>query len=159
MARRNIYLKGDWRKLRHKFDRMSDLGQFMADRVLYSVAQQVRDELHQVVNSAPPPPNAPATEKKKGFNYPLRETGGMSQDDSVVITPVKLKDRTAYVVQGNPGKLHERTGKSYQDILTILEEGDGRLIPARHAMEITYDRTKGLVERYAIKSAKEYISK
>lgn len=152
---KNIELRGDWRKLRHKFDRLSDLGQYMADQAIREIAEDVREALHEEVNSSPPPPNAPSTEKRKGHNIPLLETGGFTEDDSIVVEEMDAGDRTAYFVKGNPNKSHERSGENYETILGILNEGTPT-IPSRPVIDITYDRMKNEIEALAIKKAKDY---
>lgn len=152
---RNIQLVGDWRKLRHKFDRMSDLGQYMADQAIRELADSVRDALHDEVNSSPPPPNAPSTEKRKGHSTPFLETGGFMEDDSIIVDEIDAGDRTAYIVKGNPSKYHERSGESYESILGILNEGTPT-IPSRPVIDITYDRMKGEIQALAIKKARDY---
>lgn len=152
---RYIQLVGDWRKLRHKFDRLSDLGQYMADQAIREIAEDVREALHEEVNSSPPPPNAPSTEKRKGHNTPLLETGGFMEEDSIEIAEINLKDRTAYIVKGNSKKIHERSGESYETILGILNEGTPT-IPSRPVIDITYDRMRSRIEALAIKKAKDY---
>jgi hypothetical protein len=156
---RNIELRGDWRKLRHKFDRLTDLGQHMADQSIQKIAERVRDVLHEEVNSSPPPPNAPSTEKRKGHNTPLLETGGMQKDDSVIIEKQDAGDRTAYIVKGNPNKFHDRTGTSYEDILGILEWGDGGAIPPREVMTKTYNRLEHEIEALAIREVQDFMRK
>ena len=152
---KNIELRGDWRKLRHKFDRLSDLGQYMADQAIREIAEDVREALHEEVNSSPPPPNAPSTEKRKGHNTPLLETGGFMEDDSIIVEDMDMGDRTAYIVKGNPRKTHERSGKNYETILGILNEGTPK-IPSRPVIDITYDRMKNEIEALAIKKARDY---
>ena len=151
----NIRLVGDWRKLRHKFDRLSDLGQYMADQAIRELAEDVREALHEEVNSSPPPPNAPSTEKRKGHNTPLLETGGFMDDDSIIIEEMDAGDRTAYIVKGNPTKTHGRSGESYETILGILNEGTSK-IPSRPVIDITYDRMRSRIEALTIKKAKDY---
>jgi hypothetical protein len=151
----NIRLVGDWRKLRHKFDRLSDLGQYMADQAIRELAEDVREALHEEVNSSPPPPNAPSTEKRKGHNIPLLETGGFMEEDSIIVEEMDAGDRTAYIIKGNPTKTHERSGESYETILGILNEGTPT-IPSRPVIDITYDRMKNEIEALAIKKAKDY---
>jgi len=151
----NIRLVGDWRKLRHKFDRLSDLGQYMADQAIREIAEDVREALHEEVNSSPPPPNAPSTEKRKGHNTPLLETVGFMEDDSIVVEEMGAGDRTAYIVKGNPNKSHKRSGENYETILGILNEGTST-IPSRPVIDITYDRMKNEIEALAIKKAKDY---
>ena len=151
----NIRLVGDWRKLRHKFDRLSDLGQYMADQAIREIAEDVREALHEEVNSSPPPPNAPSTEKRKGHNTPLLETGGFMEDDAIIVEDMDMGDRTAYIVKGNPRKTHERSGKNYETILGILNEGTST-IPSRPVIDITYDRMKNEIEALAIKKARDY---
>ena len=151
----NIRLVGDWRKLRHKFDRLSDLGQYMADQAIREIAKDVREALHEEVNSSPPPPNAPSTEKRKGHNTPLLETGGFMEDDSIVVEEMDAGDRTAYIVKGNPNKSHKRSEENYETILGILNEGTS-IIPSRPVIDITYDRKKKEIEALTIKKAKDY---
>lgn len=153
---KHIQLRGDWRKLRHKFDRLSDLGQHMADEALQELAELVRDTLHETVNSAPPPPNADTTVKRKGFNYPLRELGGFAQDNSIVIDEIRESDRTTYVVKGNPHKTHERSKKTYDDVLGIVSEGGGN-VPSRNVIEIAYDRRKNEVKALAVTQARKHL--
>lgn len=157
---RNIVLRGDWRKMRHKFDRLTDLGQHMADQALYNIALKVRDALHEEVNSSPPPPNTQSTAKRKGHDTPFLETGGMQEEDSIVITKEDVsrhrQNYEAYIVKGNPDKHHERTGTSYEDILGILEFGDGK-IPPREVMTKTYDRLKHEIEALAIKEIQDFM--
>lgn len=154
---KNIELRGDWRKLRYKFDRLSDLGQYMADQAIREIAEDVREALHEGVNSSPPPPNAPSTEKRKGHNIPLLETGGFMEEDSIIVEEMDAGDRTAYIIKGNPTKTHERSGESYETILGILNEGTPT-IPSRPVIDITYDRMKNEIEALAIKKAKDYYS-
>ena len=151
----NIRLVGDWRKLRHKFDRMSDLGQYMADQAIREIAEDVREALHDEVNSSPPPPNAPSTEKRKGHSTPFLETGGFMEDDSIIVEDMDMGDRTAYIVKGNPNKTHERSGENYETILGILNEGTPT-IPSRPVIDITYDRKKKEIEALAIKKARDF---
>ena len=153
---KHISLRGDWRKLRHKFDRLSDLGQHMADEAMQKIAEKVRDTLHEEVNASPPPPNAESTARRKGHNTPFLETGGMQNDDSIIIDKEEAGDRTAYVVKGNPNKYHERTDTSYEDILGILEFGDGR-IPPREVMTKTYNRLEHEIEALAIKEVQDFM--
>lgn len=154
MAR--VELRGDWRKMRHAFDRMTELGREMADRMMSEVANDVRDELHKTVNSSPPPRNTESTERRKAHDTPLLETGGMQSDDSVVVEKEDSGDRAVYIVKGNPNKTHSRTGTSYEDILGIMEKGSVD-IPARHIFSITYDRKKREIEAYAIKQAQDFM--
>ncbi len=155
---KNIELRGDWRKLRYKFDRLSDLGQYMADQAIREIAEDVREALHEEVNSSPPPPNAPSTEKRKGHNTPFLETGGFMDDDSIIVEEMDAGDRTAYIVKGNPTKTHERSGESYETILGILNVGTST-IPSRPVIDITYDRMKNEIEALAIKKAKDYYNR
>lgn len=155
-----IQLRGDWRKLRHKFDRFSTLGQHMADNALSEIAERVKEELHQVINSSPPPPNTGSTAKRKGHYTPLLESGGMADSDSVVVTrdSVSVAGRSydAFVVKGNPNKTHERTGTSYEDILGIVHSGGGG-IPPREIFTITYDKMRSEIEKVAIREVKDYL--
>ena len=154
----NIRLVGDWRKLRHKFDRLSDLGQYMADQAIRELAEDVRKALHEEVNSSPPPPNAPSTEKRKGHNTPFLETGGFMEEDSIIVEEMGAGDRTAYIIKGNPTKTHERSGESYETILGILNEGTST-IPSRPVIDITYDRMKNEIEALTIKKVKDYYNR
>lgn len=151
----HIQLVGDWRKLRHKFDRLSDLGKYMADQAIREIADNVRDALYEEVNSSPPPPNAPSTEKRKGHSTPFLETGGFMDDDSIIVEGIDAGDRTAYFVKGNPRKTHERSGENYETILGILNEGTP-MIPSRPVIDITYDRMRGEIEALTIKKARDY---
>src|SRR3712207_8004763 len=85
MAKDCVTLTGDWRKLRHRFNRLSQFGQRGATHELYELAQEIKEALHETVNSAPSPRNAESTVKKKGFDNPLLETGGFMSNDSIVI--------------------------------------------------------------------------
>src|SRR3712207_7281194 len=66
MAKDCVTLTGDWRKLRHRFNRLSQFGQRGATHELYELAQEIKEALHETVNSAPSPRNAESTVKKKG---------------------------------------------------------------------------------------------
>lgn len=151
----SIELRGDWRKLRHKFNRLSTLGQYMADEAIRDIAELVKKELHEAVNSSPPPPNAPSTVRRKGFNDPFKETGGFLSENSIYIDTRRDSDRTAYIVKGNPYFQHDRSEKSYEDILGILDKGSNK-IPSRPVVEMTYDRLQREIESLTIKKARDY---
>ena len=143
-----IVLTGDWRKLRHKFERYTEVGEMLSDQALYECAELVRDTLHEVVNSAPNPQNSPKTVKRKGFNYPMKETGDMEDNDSIKI--YNHYDYTnsvsGYVVQGSRNKYHERSGETYEDIVYWNSVGGGN-IPARDMLGIAYDMCRAEIEK------------
>lgn len=156
MASTGIRLVGDWRKLRYKFERYTELGEYMADEVLYDCAEIVKDNMHKVANSEDFVRNAPETIRKKGANTPLHETFGMEDDDSIVITSSEYNGVPMYLVQGNPEKQHIRSGTSYEDIIAINSAGSSK-IPPRDVLGISYDMSKADVERYARSSLNEWI--
>ena len=142
-----IVLTGDWRKLRHKFERYTALGEMVADEALFECAELVRDTLHEVVNSAPSPANSPKTVKRKGFNYPLSETGAMQDNNSIVVDSYEdVSGTTGYIIKGNPYKTHERSGTEYEDIVYMNSVGGGNL-PARDMLGIAYDICRADIEK------------
>ena len=161
----NIQLRGDWRKLRTRINRMESFADEMMDDVMENIAQIVENEVHQVVNSNPPPVNAPRTAKKKGHNRSLEETGGMGDNNSVITVVEKAGDRNKYTVKGNPEKAHSRKTKkgvdrndgiNYEEILSILENGDDK-IPGRHSFAIAYNNKRKQIERSIISQAKKHL--
>lgn len=132
----------------------------MADNALAEIADRVKEELHNVINSSPSPANADSTSKRKGHSTPLLETGGMAQSDSVVVAKdnVSVAGRSydAYIVKGNPNKTHDRTGTSYEDILGIVDRGDGN-IPPREIFTITYNNMRREIESIAVREIKDYL--
>ncbi len=170
----NIELRGDWRKLRHKVDRYSRLGEKLSREIMEDLAEEVRLALHEAVNSSPPPPNAESTAKRKGHNTPLLETGGFQEDNSIVVNQAFEGDRITYKVMGNPDKIHSRTKLSYDKvmgnpdkthsrtklsydkILGILNDGGGN-IPPRPVVDITYDRMTPKIKKVAVMKVREYL--
>lgn len=151
-----VTLTGDWRKLRHKFDRYTSLGEMMADDALYECAELVKDTLHKVVNSEPSPSNASQTVRRKGFDAPMYETGGMEESDSIVIDDYSNGSSKGYTVGGNPSKNHIRTGTSYEDIVVINSLGSED-IPARHMLEMAYDICQNDIERLTRKKVNDWL--
>jgi hypothetical protein len=143
-----IALTGDWRKLRHKFERYTEVGEMFADEALYDCAELVRETLHQVVNSRPSPKNEESTIKRKGFDASLAETGHMKDDNSITITEQDFDGTKGYLVGGSPTKTHDRTEETYQDIVMINSEGGGN-VPARDMLNIAYDRCRDDIEKLA----------
>lgn len=152
----NIELRGDWRKLRHKVDRYSRLGEKLSREIMEDLAEEVRLALHEAVNSSPPPPNAESTAKRKGHNTPLLETGGFQEDNSIVVNQAFEGDRITYKVMGNPDKIHSRTELSYDKVLGIVNDGGGK-IPPRPVVDITYDRMTPKIKKVAVMKVREYL--
>lgn len=146
-----VVLRGDWRKLNSKFNRMARGAETFLDETLSELADEVKEKLHEVVNSSPAPSNTPLTVAKKGFDAPLMETGGM-MGDSIVAERTFVNGNRAYVVKGNPNMTHPRSGTSYEDIIAIAENGGGT-VPARHVLSITYDQLKPQLEATIIRNA------
>lgn len=156
----NIELRGDWRKLRHKVDRYSRLGEKLSREIMEDLAEEVRLALHEAVNSSPPPPNAESTAKRKRHNTPLLETGGFQEDNSIVVNQAFEGDRITYKVMGNPSKdkdkVHPRTKLSYDKVLGIVNDGGGN-IPPRPVVDITYDRMTPKIKKVAVMKVREYL--
>lgn len=155
-AKVGIQLKGDWRKLRRKFERYTYAGEHMAEVTMSELAEKTRQTLHDIVNSSPSPANAPKTIKNKGFDNPLLETGGMMDDDSVVTLTDTSKWETIFTVQGNPDKVHERSKKTYDHIIKINSEGGGN-IPAREMLPIAFNLCEPELKSYARKSLNDWL--
>lgn len=151
-----IQLQGDWRKLRSKFERYTYAGEHMAEVTMGELAEFTRQTLHEVVNSSPPPPNAEKTVKNKGFNNPMFETGGMMEDDSVVVLEDKSKGETVFTIQGNPDKKHDRSKENYANIIAINSSGGGK-IPARDMLPIAFNLCEPQIKSYARKSLNDWL--
>src|SRR3712207_9203356 len=89
-------------------NRLSQFGQRGATHELYELAQEIKEALHETVNSAPSPRNAESTVKKKGFDNPLLETGGFMSNDSIVIERVKESNREATYLEIGRASCRER---------------------------------------------------
>lgn len=154
-----VKLKGDWRKLRHILGKMTEGRKLLADEILQDLAEEVRQKLHEVVNSEPSPHNAKSTVEKKGFDAPLHWTSvtdgtGMIDDDSIIVEKKYDGDRYMYIIKGNPEKTNSRTGTSYEEIVTIAETGSDK-IPPRSVLSITYSEMEGKIKRVCNKRLAE----
>ena len=146
----SVTLKGDWRKARSTFGKMTDLNKTLADDIIKELAFEVKDKLSEVLDSSPSPKNTKSTERSKGFNDPLHWNGELQESDSVVVESEWSKDRTIYTIKGNPSKMDSRTHKTFEDVVTISEVGGGN-VPAGQVLTITYSEMKGKIERTCIK--------
>jgi hypothetical protein len=151
-----IVLKGDWRKLRHKFGSYCEAPLNEVRDLLEEVAEDFKEALHEVVNSSPPPSNAPATVLRKGFDNPLMETGGFMDEDSIVVTPYFDKGRRAFLVHGNPDLVHTRSKLTYEDIVVISEEGGGK-VPPREVLTKAYAKHSEEAKKHIISKLNEHL--
>lgn len=149
-----IVLKGDWRRARSMFGKMTEANKILADEILNEMAFEVKDKLTEVLDSSPSPANTASTEKKKGFNDPLHWKGELQEDDSVIVERKWEDNRHRYTIKGNPDKTDERTGSSMEDIITIAEEG-GAGVPPRNVLSITYSEMAHKIKGLCIKRLNE----
>lgn len=156
MAEVGIQLQGDWRKLRHKFERHTRAGEYLAEITMGELAEFTRATLHEVVNSSPAPPNAPKTIRNKGFDNPMLELGGFMRDDSIVVKEDKTSRETVFNVLGNPDMTHKRSKETYDQILFINSEGGGKT-PNRDIIPIAFNLCEPEIKNYARKSLNDWL--
>jgi hypothetical protein len=149
-----IVLKGDWRKLRHRFGSYCEAPLHEVNELLRDVAEDFKQSLHEVVNSSPPPENKESTVKRKGFNNPLMETGGFMDENSIAVTPYFDNGRRAYLVHGNPDIIHSMSGLTYEDIVVISEVGGGN-VPPREVLTKAYAEYSEEAKRHIISKLNE----
>lgn len=140
-----IQLKGDWRKLNHIAKRLGDCTDEFKNELITELAEDVRQSLHEVINSSPPPANAERTIQNKGFDTPMMETGHFMDDNSVVASPYIDGKKIGYIIQGNPEMNHERSEVSYDELVVINTEGGGNT-PGRDLLDIAFDRKRSEIE-------------
>lgn len=150
-----IHLRGDWRKLNHIARKLGDTSDYCKNELIQELAEDVKQTLYEVVNSSPNPRNTDSTVRRKGFNNPMFETGGFQEGDSIVATPYREGRKVSYCVQGNPNKIHDRTGESYDDIVSINSEG-GENTPSRDLLEIAYDLKRDDIRNKCIVRVREH---
>lgn len=142
--------------------KMTRIARKMSDDIIQEMAEETKNKLHEVVNSSPSPMNTEKTEKRKGFNVPLHWTGGMMDEDSIIVKREKDGDKAVYSVQGNPHKKYKRDGKetglTYEDIIAISETGGG-VVPAREVLTIAYAEVRQKIERMCISRLNEELVK
>lgn len=151
-----IQLRGDWRKLNHIAKKLGDTSDFAKNELIAELAEEVRESVHEVVNSSPPPRNAESTIVRKGFDNPMYETGGFMEDDSIIAQPFLEGRKISYIIKGNPYMTHERSDETYDDILAINSLGGGN-VPSRDIFDIAYDRKREEIRRTCIMKLKEHI--
>lgn len=143
----SIQLTGDWRKLRHAYDRLDKMDSSEARDLIRYCAEIVQQSLEEVVTGYLPPSNAQSTVNRKGFDNPMTETGAIASN--IIIKENSKGDSYGFKVQGS-STAHSRSNTPYEQVFAYNEDG-GAKIPGREAMLIAYSRVSGQVQDYCIK--------
>lgn len=126
------------------------------------LAIEIRDTVHDFANSSPAPAQAESTMKRKGHGVTFMETGGMMDDDSVIIrddshsSNIFKRNTQAFQIQGNPDMINQRSKSDYNKILSINAQGS-EYIPERDVFEMAYDAKRTQIRRLAVEGFKREI--
>jgi len=121
-----VQFLGDWQRMFRWLDELPDrldgLLEDIRDEALEHLAERAKA---RILGKAVRPPNAPSTVRRKGFNWPLVETG---EYVNMIGVYGSGEDKWA----GLPDGVHAPSGLSYSVLWRIHTFGVGRIPPRSH---------------------------